>query len=228
MNNELLRLEDLVNNPTARVPICLCLDVSGSMVGAPIRELNEGVRLFYDAIRQDETALYAAEICIVTFGRRGAECITDFAGLELQEGTPELTAGGPTPMGEAVNLGLDLLEKRKNEYKGKGVDYFQPWLVLMTDGEPNGDENELARAISRTVEMADHRKLSIFPIGIGEDADMEVLARFSPKRQPLKLQGLKFREFFEWLSQSVSKTSQSLPDESVSLDMEGIKGWASL
>ena len=73
MNNDLLRIEDLVNNPTARVPVCLCLDVSGSMDGEPIRELNDGVRMFYDAIREDETALYAAEVCIITFGRNGAK-----------------------------------------------------------------------------------------------------------------------------------------------------------
>ena len=29
--NDLLRKEDLELNPTPRVPICLCLDVSGSM-----------------------------------------------------------------------------------------------------------------------------------------------------------------------------------------------------
>ena len=68
MNNKLLRMEDLVNNPTARVPVCLCLDTSGSMDGDPIRELRAGVKLFYDAIRDDEVALYSAEICIVTFG----------------------------------------------------------------------------------------------------------------------------------------------------------------
>lgn len=228
MNNDLLRMEDLVNNPTARVPVCLCLDVSGSMDGEPIRELNDGVRMFYDAIREDETALYAAEVCIITFGRNGAKCITDFASIERQPDAPVLNAGGMTPMGEAVNLGLDLLEKRKNEYKSKGVDYYQPWLVLMTDGVPNGNPGELSRAISRTVEMANNRKLSIFPIGIGEDADMDVLARFSPKRGPLKLQGLKFRQFFEWLSQSVSRTSQSIPGESVPLDVDGIMGWAEL
>lgn len=228
MNNDLLRMEDLVNNPTARVPVCLCLDVSGSMDGEPIRELNDGVRMFYDAIREDETTLYAAEVCIITFGRNGAECITDFASIERQPDAPVLNAGGMTPMGEAVNLGLDLLEKRKNEYKSKGVDYYQPWLVLMTDGVPNGNPGELSRAISRTVEMANNRKLSIFPIGIGEDADMDVLARFSPKRGPLKLQGLKFRQFFEWLSQSVSRTSQSIPGESVPLDVDGIMGWAEL
>ena len=131
-------------------------------------------------------------------------------------------------MGEAVNIGLDLLEKRKEEYKDKGVDYYQPWLVLMTDGGPNGDNEELSRAIRRTVDLVNQKKLTVFPIGIGEEADMNVLAEFSPKRSPLKLQGLKFREFFAWLSKSVSKTSQSTPGETIKLDLEGIKGWGDL
>lgn len=221
-DNLLVRLEDLVNNPTARVPVCLCLDTSGSMDGDPIDELNGGVRLFYEAIREDETAMYSAEISIVTFGG-DAQCIADFASLEIQPDAPLLTANGMTPMGEAVNIGLDLLERRKNEYKERGVDYYQPWLVLMTDGAPNGDSAELSRAIDRTVDLINQKKLHIFPIGIGSEADMKVLARFSPKKHPLKLQGLKFREFFSWLSKSVSKTSQSSPGESVKLDLEGIQ-----
>ena len=226
-SNLLVRLEDLVNNPTARVPVCLCLDTSGSMGGMPIDELNEGVRLFYEAIREDETALYSAEVSIVTFGG-DAQCIADFASLEVQPNAPMLTANGMTPMGEAVNMALDLLEQRKDEYKDRGVDYYQPWLVLMTDGSPNGDSSELSRAINRTVDLVNQKKLTVFPIGIGSDADMDVLAQFSPKRPPLKLQGLKFREFFAWLSKSVSKTSQSTPGESVKLDVEGIKGWGEL
>lgn len=227
-NNMLLRKEDLVNNPTARIPVCLCLDTSGSMYGTPIDELNEGVRLFYDAIREDETALYSAEVSIVTFGGSVAQCIVDFASLEVQPNVPTLSADGMTPMGEAVNMGLDLLEQRKEEYKARGVDYYQPWLVLMTDGAPNGDSAELSRAINRTVELVNQKKLTVFPIGIGPEADMDVLAQFSPKRPPLKLQGLKFREFFAWLSKSVSKTSQSTPGESVKLDLDGIKDWGEL
>lgn len=226
-NNLLVRLEDLVNNPTARVPVCLCLDTSGSMEGAPINELNEGVRLFYEAIREDETAMYSAEISIVTFGGT-AELVEDFANIDRQPESPKLQADGMTPMGEAVNLALDCLEKRKQEYKDKGVDYYQPWLVLMTDGAPNGSPIELSRAVARTVDMVNSKKLTIFPIGIGKEADMNVLKQFSPNRAPLKLQGLKFREFFAWLSKSVSKTSQSTPGEKVPLDFEGIKGWGEL
>lgn len=228
MSNEILRREDLVNNPTARVPVCLCLDISGSMQGKPIDELNEGVRLFYDTIKDDEVAAYSAEISIVTFGGTKAEYMADFASLQLQPNPPVLFASGLTPMGEAVNMGLDLLERRKEEYKDAGVDYFQPWLVLMTDGIPNGKPEELTRAINRTVELVNSKKLTVFPIGIGKEADMNILSQFSPKRSPLRLQGLKFKEFFQWLSKSVSQTSQSIPGESIKLDLEDIKGWGTL
>lgn len=223
----LLNLEDLENNPSTRVPVCLVLDTSGSMSGAPINELSEGVRLFYDAVRSDETALYSAEISVVTFGGTVSRKV-DFNTLEHQSETPEFYANGGTPMGEAMNMALDMLEQRKSEYKASGVDYYQPWIVLMTDGRPNGDSSELSRAIQRTCDMVNERKLTVFPIGIGEEADMDVLARFSPKRPPLKLQGLNFREFFAWLSKSVSKVSQSTPGDKIQLDVDGIKGWAEL
>ena len=227
-NIDLLRIEDLVNNPTPRVPVSFCLDTSSSMYGSPIDELNEGVKLFYDAIKADDVARYSAEISIVTFGNNGFECIKDFSSFELEPNPPTLSTGGYTPMGEGVNLSLDLLEKRKKEYKDKGVDYFQPWLVLMTDGGPNGDISELNRAISRTVDMVNHKKITVFPIGIGSSADMNVLAKFSPNRTPLKLKGLNFRNFFEWLSKSVSKTSHSMPGETFILYVVGINGCADL
>lgn len=228
MNQNFLRMEDLVNNPTPRVPVCLCLDTSASMCDDPIRELNQGVKLFYDAIREDEVALYSAEICIVAFGGEEPRCIRDFSSLELQPDAPELTAEGRTPMGEGVLLALDLLERRKKEYQRMGVDYYQPWLVLMTDGAPNGDITTLRSAVSRTAGLVNQRKLSVFPIAIGGAADMNVLAHFSPKREPMRLQGLKFREFFEWLSKSVSQTSQSLPGETVDIDQNGIQSWLQL
>lgn len=41
-----LRQQDLVSNPCTRLPVCLCLDVSGSMSGNPIQELSQGVKYF--------------------------------------------------------------------------------------------------------------------------------------------------------------------------------------
>ncbi len=215
-----LRQEDLVENPTARVPICLVLDVSGSMSGAPIRELNEGVQLFFDAIRNDDVAQYAAEICVVTFGDSVRKKL-DFMSVERQE-VPTLYAEGSTPMGEGVSLALDLLEARKGDYKRAGVDYYQPWMVVMTDGAPTDD---ISSAAIRIAGLVKSKKLTVFPIAIGDSADLSTLAQLSPTRPPLRLQGLNFREFFTWLSRSVSRVSQSTPGESVELDVAGIQAW---
>jgi len=222
----MINQDQLLDNPSARVPVCLVLDTSLSMQGDPINELNEGVKMFYNALSEDEIAKYSAEISIVTFGH-SAEKVLDFASVTSQS-VPFLRASGHTPMGEAVTMALDLLEDRKSEYSKAGVDYYQPWIVLMSDGAPNGDHSVFEEAVSRTCKLVENKKLTIFPIGIGEGVDMEKLQLFSPHRSALKLQGLKFSEFFEWLSKSVSAVSQSIPGDSVDLDTNGLKGWANL
>ncbi len=245
---------DLIDNPTPRVPVCLCLDTSGSMgqvesgsytdtgetivedgqtwrvvTGGKTRldELQDGIKLFFDAIREDEVALYAADIAVVTFDDK-AKCLRDFAGLETDSKVPELEAQGNTAMGEGIAMALKLLADRKKQYKDTGVDYYQPWLVLMSDGEPNGNPGIYEEARRECVKLAEDKKLAVFAIGIGKEADMKALNGFSPKRPALRLQGLKFKEFFEWLSQSVSRTSQSMPGDNVIFDLDSIKGWGEL
>jgi len=218
---------DLAENPTPRVPVALCLDTSGSMLGDKIRELVEGVNVFYDAIDEDDDAHDAAEVSIVEFNS-GANLIQDFASIENLVRIDAIEPTGSTFLGEGVNLALDTLEKRKALYSTAGVLYYQPWLVLMTDGQPNGDHASLELAIQRVTELVAAKKLTVFPIGIGADADMEVLKRFSPKRDPLRLRGLSFKEFFEWLSKSVSRVSRSTPGDTVKLDLDGLVGWAEL
>ncbi|MCI7569666.1 MAG: VWA domain-containing protein [Desulfovibrio sp.] len=217
--------DDLIDNPTPRVPVCLCLDTSGSMMGQPIDELNRGIRQFFQEVAADEVARYAVDICVVTFGDQGVKLLQDFHSLDAAS-CPSLTANGGTPMGEALTIALDKLAQRKQMYKDSGIDYFQPWLVIMTDGQPNGDRNVLEAACRETSSLQAERKLSIFPIGIGHDADMAVLSRISPKRPPLRLEGLKFVEFFQWLSQSLARVSQSIPGEQT--DLPPTESWSTL
>lgn len=239
MNDLVVKRQWLIENPTPRVPICLCLDCSPSMsgkpelgappdtIGVPIDELNDGVRLFFNTIKNDEIAKYSAEIAIVAFSGV-AELVLDFNYIEnVEVPTLELDLKrGGTSIGEAVRLAIDALERRKQEYKHAGVDYYQPWLILMTDGYPTDDSHI---PISQKIKsLVLDKKLVVFPIGIGSGSDMDVLKMFSPTRPPLRLKGLNFREFFEWLSQSVSRVSQSTPSEKVKLDIEGIKRWGAL
>lgn len=253
-NMNLISFDELIDNPTPRVPVCLCLDVSASMGAVEdgdykptgktvfqdgkewqiveggrtrIDELQKGVQLFFDAVKEDEIAMYAAEIAIITFNDK-AKCIREFSGLSSDDTVPELVADGTTAMGEAVDMALEKLAARKEDYKKAGVDYYQPWLIIMSDGEPNGDENIYRRAVQESARLVNDKKLAVFAVGIGAEADLAALGEFSPKRPAIRLQKLKFREFFEWLSQSVSRTSQSMPGDAVKLDLDAIKGWGEL
>jgi uncharacterized protein YegL len=221
IDDYILAQEELFENPDPRLPVCLVLDVSGSMTGAPIDELQRGVETFFESVLSDEVARGSAEVAIVTFGGDVAAPL-DFRAIENQR-IPVLEAGGMTPMGQAVETALDMLEARKGEYRNAGVDYYQPWMVLMTDGVPTDD---IGTASRRVDELVEKRKLTVFPIAIG-DADTEVLAKLGGGRTPLRLQGLRFAEFFSWLSRSVARVSQSIPGERVQLP-EGLESWAAL
>ena len=216
--------EDLLENPTSRVPVVLCLDTSTSMAGDPIRELADGVELFYQSVFDHEIARFSAEIAVVTFGCDGVRRAVDFGPVD-EPPQLDFRAGGNTPMGRGVGEALDMLEERKQAYRSAGVDYFQPWMVLMTDGAPT---DSIDRTIGRVVKLVESKRLTVFPIGIGEDADMEILAQFHPGRTPLRLRGLEFKRFFEWLSASVQRVSASIPGQDVPLDVEAIKGWATV
>lgn len=57
------------------------------------------------------------------------------------------------------------------------------------------------------------KKLVVFPVGIGDQAELNILAKFTPKNAPKRLTGLRFKEFFEWLGKSVTDTSHSSPGQ---------------
>jgi len=224
-----IRQKDLVDNPAARLPVALLLDTSGSMLtDNRIGELNKGIDLFFNSILEDEVTRFSVELSIITFGRVVTK-VLDFANIERQ--IPDFQKNMPvevnspmdgTPMGEAVELAIKILNERKAEYKIAGVEYYQPWLVLMTDGQPT---DSISNATTLTSSMVQAEKLSLFTIAIGAGANLVELSKFSPKRPPLRLRGLNFREFFEWLKDSAKSTSQSTPGQSISLQPIG---WGSV
>ena len=57
---------EFVDNPEPRCPCLLLLDVSGSMRGAPIRELNQGLIQFKDELYADSLAANRVEVGLPT------------------------------------------------------------------------------------------------------------------------------------------------------------------
>lgn len=218
---ELLKLEDAVEfaeNPEPRCPCVLLLDTSGSMNGAPIDALNKGLQTFKEELNRDNLAKKRVEIAIVTFNFE-VNVAQDFVTADQFE-PPTLIAQGLTHMGAAIHTGLDMIEARKEQYRTNGVNYYRPWVFLITDGEPQGEVDDvIAQATQRIKNDEANKRVAFFAVGV-EDADMTRLSQIVV-RSPLKLRGLNFQEMFIWLSASMQRVSQSKPDDQVALPPPG-------
>lgn len=176
---------------------------SGSMQGTAIDELNKGVANFIEEVQSDDVASYSVEIGIISVGGRVKMELPFTTAVEIDE-VPKLTAGGATPLDKAVQLAIDSLDERKREYQSAGVAYYQPWVVIISDGVPTDNYVDVA---AKTYQLSEQRKLVVLPLGVA-DASIDTLPKFS-NRCAKKLDGLKFKEFFEWLSASMSRVSAS-------------------
>lgn len=141
--------------------ISFVLDRSGSMAGEKVANLREAVKLVIDQLEPDDI------ISIVIFDDR-AEVLVPSQPASDKEGLKRLvdkiTDRGGTEMSKGMRLGLN--ELRKN----MGRDRVSR-MVLLTDGQTFGDEDECIRLAKECQEFG----LPIVAFGLGEDWNEELL-----------------------------------------------------
>lgn len=215
---------EFADNPDPRCPVVLVLDCSSSMVEplpgeskTPLEALNSGLDVLVTELHKDPLAKRRVEVSVITFGTN-VNPPTTFNTVD-NLALPILEPSGITSMGAAVEAALDTLEERKKSYRENGVQYYQPWVLLISDGLPT---DNIDNAVSRVRELEEKKRLAFFAVGV-HGADINVLSKFS-KRGALSLKGLKFDELFVWLSASQASVSASNPGDSVSIPNPS--GWA--
>lgn len=192
-------------NPDPRVACVVLADVSLSMKGEPIAALERGFANFVSYLQNESLASKRVEVAVVTFGSVATVLVPMQEARSLRP--VAFTPAGTTNMADGIHLTLDILEDRKQTYKFAGIQYYRPWILLLTDGKPNLDRFEEAVARLNATENA--RGVTVFAVGTGPRVDYQQLARLSTQRDPKPLDGLKYTELFEWLSASLSNVSNS-------------------
>lgn len=215
-----------------RTPCVLVLDASGSMEemsssGATrIEEMNKGVRALKDDLTNDSIARNRVELSIVCVGGPAGEADllmdwTDVPGFM----PPALSAGGMTPLAKAMHIALQQVEDRKRFYRSNGNAYTRPWIIVISDGEPTDDPADWQEACRTSLAAIADKKVVIFSVGVDADADLKVLGQISDK-PAIAMNSVKFSDFFQWLSRSLSSVSQSRSGDEVQLPP--IDAWANV
>lgn len=205
---------------------CLCvlvLDTSGSMAGEPIKQLNRGLQDFYMAVEEDMIAANRLEVSIVTFGSQVKT--TQEPSLIDNFRMPSLRPSGTTKLVDAVRLAMDSIENRKRWYKETGQPYYRPIMVLITDGEPDYDQDIDGLSIEID-DAVNNKKFTFFGLGV-KGYNHKKLSQICPVlTPPLPLEGYRFSEFFKWLSNSISVITKSKDGENINLPP--VSGWTQM
>lgn len=210
----------LKESTCTRVPCVLVLDSSGSMSEyGKIDKLNQGLKAYAEQLRGHELACKMVETAVVQFGPVAVR--TSFTTAD-EFTPPQLTASGTTPMGAAVLRAIQLTEERVSAYRAHGIQYYRPWIILLTDGMPDSND-PIDKAIAAVAEGQAARRFTFHAVGVGDQGtDFGTLQRLSPSAK--QLSDLKFVELFQWLSTTMSIRAVSMPGDKVSLPT--ISSWA--
>ena len=200
---------------------CLCtivVDVSGTMESC-IDILNDSLRKFFKDIENGngvpETTKEQLEICIIAFDQdvmfKRNPCL-----LEQGEMPPKLTTRGSTTESvAALEAAIQMTNDRKDFYKETGQPYYRPWIVFMTDGEPNPyNESKIAALETRIRQDAKNKCYYIQGLGVGSQISERTIKRLTAGNAQ-QLKGTNLGAFFKWLSNSMSIIVSSKPGQKV-------------
>lgn len=205
---------------------CLCvlvLDVSSSMSGKRIESLNKGLVEFQREIQFDFVAAQRIEVAIVTFGSTVENILEPTLTADFK--MPVLQTSGTTKMVDAVRMAIDIVEARKGWYKDTGQTYYRPWIMLITDGEPDKDQDIMGLSAEIKTKI-DNKGFLFYAVGV-EGYNHKMLSQIChPSTPPLPLKGLAFNELFKWLSTSIALVSKSVEGQTLQLPPSG--GWAQI
>jgi uncharacterized protein YegL len=200
-------IELFAGNPQARCPVSLVLDTSGSMQGAPIAELQQAVRMFYQEIARDPLASLRVSPSVVAFGGKVTQIVPFSQNMVAGADAPEqLVAEGNTPLGAAICAAVQTIKEQIQLYRQHAIPSYRPWVILMSDGHPT---DEWRQAASELKELSS-KGWTVLCIAIGSHADLTALAECSTI-EPRRIGTLEFAPFFRWLSTSLKAESRSAP-----------------
>lgn len=191
-------------------------------------KLSEGLGAFYQAIKEDDMACDSCVSEIVTF-KDTPSLFEQFDNVDDKRVPKFPRPSGNTNMTKALEMALDTLDKQKALYKQNCMPYFQPWLVVFTDGQPSDD---ITRITNELIKRQKNKRLIVYICPLAKEDDKAAMdklkklvyaradggqSEFIPCDDPKRI-----REFFAFLARSVSVVAN---DETMPSFFDDISDW---
>lgn len=179
---------------------CLCIlviDTSGSMnANNVIAELNDSLNRFKEVIMQDCVTKSMLELGIITFDSdvKMIQQPDKLTNIEI----PRLRAQGFSLLVPAIEEAQKLVEKREEHYKIRGIPYYRPRIIVITDGAHLDKGQDIARIASKIKSDVVNQYYCFDLIDIG-DMQNSVLSTFETKEMSIlrmPINKIKFEELF--------------------------------
>ncbi len=217
-NSNLGDIPPIVNASEHHMALLFMVDTSGSMGATlndeegraivPIDELNNALNRFKDQVCTDEHTKDILDVAIIEFNN-DYRVVQEFTPVEFMQPI-NLEANGQTYMGGALNCAIEMVTERSRFYRRAGAEPYKPWIVLISDGEPFDDVNQLASKINQ---LSEEGKLAFWSLAV-PGANLAVLHQLSGRRV-LTLKNYDFKGFLDWTTKSMRAVSVSSPGEKV-------------
>ncbi len=190
-----------------RLPVYLLLDCSESMIGEGIDGVNAGVRQLLLDLHSDPHALETVWISIITFAGVAQQILplSEMIGIKA----PRLRVQPGTGLGAGLRLLRESIEREVRTHSTTQKGDYKPLIFILTDGDPTDDWRQEARQL-KAPSKTGGKKMNIIGIGCGEDANPLVLNEIADSVLMMGESELDFRSLFQWISSSLSVTSQQI------------------
>ncbi len=200
-----------------RLPIYFLIDISESMVGEPIQQVEDGIATIIQALKTDPVAIETVYVSIIVFAGQAKTLIP------LQEIMNFYPPKFPIGSGTSLSNGLGhlMFELRRNiikttaEQKGD----WKPIIFLFTDGVPTDDTTAAINEWKQNWQ----RSSNMVAISFGQETDNNVLAQLTENVLLFKNTTVdSYKEFFKWVTASIKTSSVSVENNTSGFELAGL------
>jgi Ca-activated chloride channel family protein len=142
---------------TRRLPLnlCLVLDRSTSMKGGRLQQVKEAARYIVDQMEENDV------LSLVVFSDRAHLVLPGQRGIDktaARRAINSIQSGGGTEIFQGLDVGMEQVQQWQ-------VDGSVSHLILLTDGQTYGDEDECLKV----AKLASDKQISLTLMGVGAD-----------------------------------------------------------